>query len=152
MSWMELVSVYFKKLDVEAQQAWDSWEDSFSPIVIAGRDASALLRAGDALGRGRTFFPMLTKVWGGSELYKNDYFALWLKPEEVLLLLDEFQRLRRVFKREEYVHKLDGPLVYEEWRKFCLARPDKWEDSLDDVERFLARAIEEEYWLNIELT
>jgi hypothetical protein len=62
----------------------------------------------------RKCFPALEAVGPGSPRYADD--NLWLNVEELGQLLQEFRRLRRVCRREEYVTGLDGAASYEAWR------------------------------------
>ena len=64
---------------------------------------------------------------------------LWLSAAEVEQLIDEFQRLRRVCRREEFITHLDGPASYEAWR--TLEQREDLETWLNDIEALLRKAV-----------
>lgn len=148
--WMELVSLYYKKLDIQVQHTWDTWEESLSPCVLDEAYPGPLVWAAEALGRkGRPYFPMLTKVWIRSDAYIDE--SLWLRPEEVLFLLDEWQRIDRLCRHQEYIDGLDGQRVAETWQGNYSADVSEWQNELNDIERLLERSIEGDYWIHIKL-
>jgi hypothetical protein len=89
-------------------------------------------------------FPLLGLVYEGSDVYALDE-RLWLEPAQCLALLEELKRIRRVCRREEYLHGLDGHHYYERWREG--ASPVEFEFCVDRVEQLLERAVQEEYWV-----
>ena len=145
--WMEVVNVYYKKLDVQWKPAWESWEDSLSPRVVGETWPQGLMWAADALGpRARSQFPMLFYVWRGSKAYEDE--SLWLRPEETLILLDEFQRMRRLCRREEFIWHIDAEELYEAWRDGWPPK-EQFEKGLDIEEQLLERSIAEDYWVHL---
>jgi hypothetical protein len=147
-SLMEVVNVYYKKLDVQWKPAWDDWEESISPRVVAEMWPYGIMWAGDALRReGRAHFPMLSYVWRRSKAYVDE--SLWLRPEQVLVLLVELQRLRRLCRYGEFIQGIDGRQVYERWREDYYPQ-ERFEADMDEEERLLERAILEDYWVHLE--
>jgi hypothetical protein len=85
----------------------------------------------------REQFPMLEAVGLRSDRYVDE--DLWLNAAEVEQLIDEFQRLRRVCRGEEFITHLDGPASYEAWRR--LEQRQDFEAWLDDIEALLRKAV-----------
>lgn len=148
--WMELVNVYYKKLDVQWKPAWDDWEESVSPRVVGATWPYGIMWAAEALGpKGQVHFPMLFRVARVSDAYVDE--SLWLRPEEAELLLDEFRRLRRLCRHEEFIPGVDAQQVHENWRDDYFTSPDEFEAYLDKEEHLLTQAIEHDYWIHLEL-
>ena len=93
----------------------------------------------------RECFPTLEAIRPDSPGYTDE--DLWLNADELGQLLEEFQRLRRVCRREEYITGIDGTASYEAWRK-----PDPREcfDSwLAKIEAMLVDACGSGYWVRL---
>src|SRR3954452_1798211 len=100
--WLDVVSLYYATLDVQWKPAWDYWEESLSPTIFGELAPYGLMFAADALGpKGRKHFPMLSRVRAGSDAYVDE--SLWLRPAEVVVLLEEFRRLRKLCHEQEFI-------------------------------------------------
>lgn len=98
-------------------------------------------------GAGRAAFPMLWRVGYDSEEYVNE--SLWLDAEEAGTLLAEIQRVRRVCRREEFVHGIDGMALWEAWSTW---REEGETDALlDEIEGALALAVGRGYVVHVML-
>src|SRR5262245_20920844 len=89
-------------------------------------------------GKGETVrkhFPMLEAV-GTSDRYADEEMSL--QAEAIERLLGEFQRLRRICRREEFITGLDGPSAYGAWRTSW--QPEEFERWLDSIEKLLEEA------------
>ena len=84
----------------------------------------------------RRQFPMLEAVGLHSNRYVDE--DLWLDAVEVSRLFEEFRRLRRICRREEFITGLDGPATYEAWRS--AERREDFEAWLDEIEALLGKA------------
>src|SRR4051812_37582560 len=97
------------------------------PLLHAAR----AIQAGSRRGRNSSdAFPMLDRVRLDSRWYVDE--DLWLPPSDVVQLLDEFTRLRRVCRYEEFVLGLDGRAVAARWRD--MDAPVEFEWWLDVIE------------------
>src|SRR5262245_3062263 len=93
----------------------------------------------------RECFPTLAALGLGSPRYVEE--GLWLNADELGQLLEEFRRLRRVCRREEYITGIDGTASYEAWRK---PDPPEYFDSwLGKIEAMLVDACGCGYWVRL---
>jgi hypothetical protein len=93
----------------------------------------------------RVCFPTLEAIRLGSPGYTDE--DLWLNAHELGQLLEEFRRLRRVCRREEYITGIDGTASYEAWRK---PGPSESFDSwLGKIEAMLVDACASGYWVRL---
>ena len=136
--WMELV----RERPVEGRQQHD---ESYNRLVVGEIAPHPVVYAFQELCKAnpgkveiiREQFPMLEAVGLCSDRYVKE--DLWLSAAEVEQLIDEFQRLRRVCRREEFITHLDGPASYEAWRR--LGQREDFETWLDDIEALLRKAV-----------
>jgi hypothetical protein len=92
-------------------------------------------------------FPLLDRVHPSSGWYVDE--NLWLGPDDVVQLLEEFMRLRRVCLQEEFVPGLDGRRVAAAWRESePAAEFERW---LDQIEALLWQAVEGSWWVRLML-
>ncbi len=92
-------------------------------------------------------FPMLSRIGLQSPWYVDE--DLWVTPAEVVQLLDEFLRLRRVCRLQEFVPELDSQKVSAIWRGSEPAAD--FESWLDRIEALLYRAVEGACWVRLML-
>jgi hypothetical protein len=119
--------------------------DAQNQIVLGGYAPHPLLLAAHAVevskktvGGSVDYFPMLIRVREFSEAYIDE--NLWLSPEEVVELLDQFLQLRRVCQQQEFLSGLDGRKVAHVWRDS--ESPAEFERWLDGIEALLWKAVE----------
>jgi len=68
---------------------------------------------------------------------------------EIGQLIEEFQRLRRLCRRQQFVTTLDGPTTYEAWRSS--ERREDFDRSLDEIEALLGKAVASGYAVRLML-
>jgi hypothetical protein len=146
--WMEVV----RKQPPEGKR---QHSPEYETLVVGAIAPHPLLSAARAIEVGsrrsghsaNQFFPMLARVELTSPSYVDE--DLWLLPDEVEGLLDEFRRLRRVCQHQEFVPDLDSRKAYAVWRGL---RPSaEFEAWLDQIEALLSQAAEGGYWVRLML-
>ena len=119
-------------------------DESHERFVIGEIAPHPLMYAFDQLCRANSgkretiekHFPLLAAVSLNSNRYLNE--DLWLDATEVGRLVEEFRRLRRICRREEFIATLDGQTTYEAW---CGVEPrEDFEGWLDKIEALLTEA------------
>jgi len=95
----------------------------------------------------RESFPTLEAIALGSPRYSGE--DLWLSADELGQLLEEFRRLRRVCRREEYLTGIDGAASYEAWRNS--ERSDEFDAWLDKIEALVVDARDSAYWVRLKV-
>ena len=95
----------------------------------------------------RKYFPALEAVGLRSPRYVDD--DLCLAAEEIGQLLEEFQRLRRVCRREEFIPGIHGQSTYEAWRGSD--RTEDFDPWLDGIEALLREGLASGYWVRLML-
>jgi hypothetical protein len=145
--WMEIV----REQPPEGQR--DHTEE-YQRLIVGECAPHPLLSAARAIQRGSrgdlsisAGFPILDRVQSGSSWYVDE--DLWLSPDDVVQLLDEFARLRRLCRGEEFVAGLDGQSFATRWR--AGDSPAEFERSLDAIEGLLWQAVEDGHWLRLML-
>jgi hypothetical protein len=123
-------------------------------LVVGAHGPHPLLSAAHAVEAGRCAagkcvdaFPMLTRVRASSDAYVDE--DLWLSPDRVAQLLDQFTRLRRVCQQQEFLSDLDGRKVSAVWR--AAQSPAQFETWLDRIDALLWKAVEGNYWVRLML-
>jgi hypothetical protein len=136
-------------------QGQRSHDESYEKLVVGEIASHPLMHAFDRLCQAnpgkreiiRKHFPMLEAVGLNSNRYVDE--DLWLDAVEVGRLLEEFQRLRRVCRREEFITALDGSVTYEAWRSS--ERREDFDGSLDGIEALLRKAVASNYAVRLML-
>jgi hypothetical protein len=130
-------------------------DESYSSLVVGEIAPHPLIYAFQELCKAnpgkreiiREQFPMLESVGFRSDRYVDE--DLWLNATEVERLIEEFQRLRRVCRREEFITHLDGPATYEAWRSS--EQREEFEVWLDGIEALLRKAVASGYAIRLML-
>jgi hypothetical protein len=129
--------------------AEDEAQGRYETSLVDELAPNPLVDAARSLGRrGRPHFPMLDCVRSGSDAYEGEH--LWLDAHEAQELLRETQRLRRICRREEFIHGLDADRVWTYWRGEYTSSEAfaRWLDRIEDV---LETAAREGYWVHLAL-
>ena len=116
------------------------------PLLNAARAIRAGSR-GEHKSSNLLLFPLLDRVQFGSPCYADE--DLWLLPADAIQLLEEFTRLRRVCRLEEFAAGLDGRAVATWWRDG--ETPVEFERWLDGIEGLLRQAVEGGHWVRLML-
>jgi hypothetical protein len=90
---------------------------------------------------------MLSRVKEHSRWYVNE--DLWLPPDEVVQLLHQFRRFRRICQQQEFVPGLDGWKAAAIWRAGQVSK--EFELWLDQIEALLCQAVEGTWWVRLML-
>jgi hypothetical protein len=146
--WMEVVRA-------QPPQGQRCHDESYERLVVGEIAPHPLMYAFGALCQAnpgkreviRKCFPMLEAVGLNSNRYVDE--DLWLDAVEVGQLIEEFQRLRRLCRRQECVTTLDGPTTYEAWRSS--ERREDFDRSLDEIEALLGKAVASGYAVRLML-
>ena len=136
--WMEVLTYPPADVDLDPSRRKE--------FVVGEVAPNPLMNAANCLPRsGRRHFPMLDHVALHSSAYLDEH--LWLSAKESEKLLDEVRRLRRICRREEFVHGLRGDDIWSFWRGADNAGEfDQW---LDSIEHLLAIAVSRGYWVHL---
>ncbi|WP_146654814.1 hypothetical protein [Labilithrix luteola] len=137
--------------------AMGKWMSAFGPDDKLTKDEvwpSPLLSAFHALPLSRQHeFPFLARLRFGSPDYVNE--ALVLEGPAVACTLTELRRLRRICRGEDVVAGIDGRVVFDSWRvRDAFGEqydPIEMDESLDDIEGVLSRAVEYGWSIKIDL-
>jgi hypothetical protein len=128
--------------------------DEYKRLIVGECAPHPLLHAARAIQAGSRrgwnssdAFPMLDRVRVDSSWYVDE--DLWLPPADAFQLLDEFMRLRRVCRDEEFVPGLDGRALAARWRD--MDEPAEFERWLDAIEGLLWQAVEGGHWVRLML-
>jgi hypothetical protein len=146
--WMEVVRA-------QPPQGQRDHDESYERLVVGQIAPNPLMRAFDELCRANPgkhgivskHFPMLEAVGTNSSRYVDE--DLWLDSAEAGRLIEEFQKLRRVCRREEFITALDGPATYEAWRGSD--RQEDFDGWLDGIELLLRSAAASGYAVRLML-
>jgi hypothetical protein len=114
------------------------------PLMWAARAVQAGGRAGRAPA---PEFPLLDRVQESSPEYVDE--DLWLPPADVLQLLHEFRRLRRLCHWQEFVPGFDGARAAMAWRRDQPAAD--FERLSDRIEELLGVAVAGASWVRLML-
>ena len=109
---------------------------SVATIAGAAMSPSALLAAARALpSPAREHFPSLLRIADPTK-YQDE--SIWLAPGEVGTLRSEFERMRRITARREFLSGVDGGTVLKYWRGHD--DPAEFERYLDQLSALLEAA------------
>lgn len=124
------------------------------PEVVVEATAHPLMHGALALPHAvRPEFPLLARIRVRSEAYVDE--AQTLGREDVVALLEELRRLRRVCARTEFLANVDGLRVFDSWRTRGIDgdvhAPGDFNAWLDTIEAMLERAVVEDLSLRLAL-
>jgi len=91
----------------------------------------------------RSSFPQLQKLEPESVHWIEEVQTI--KGEELKQLIQEFQRIRRIVRLEEFLPGLDNKAFLERWNEYGA----EFEEYLDEIERILLKAVSEDHMLRI---
>lgn len=87
----------------------------------------------------RSSFPQLHKLEPDSVHWIDEVQTV--RGEELEQLIQEFQRIRRIARLEEFLPGLDHKAFLERWNKYGA----EFEEYLDEIEGILQRALKDDF-------
>lgn len=121
---------------------------SYSQEKILGETAPhPLMEAAQAVPHDyRDEFPLLIHVCPWIVSHYNDE-SLWIEPDRVGQLLEEYRRLRRICERREFLRGVDGVTVLKHWQGRSEA---SWfNKNVSEIEELLALAQARGAWVHL---